>query len=161
MMRPRQFILWGLLMGAVPGCSGTHEQRKEQAVTAPVAASAGQPVLDLPALVGLSIDELSRRLGPGKPLPAGFVDPVTAPLAPGAVQPDSSMLFRAAQLRMVVTFDQHSHRVSDLLLLGADEDTMMQQANLQPNSEKYLILPVYELSRPNQLLGLRVIAKGR
>ncbi|GAA4355009.1 hypothetical protein GCM10023185_17460 [Hymenobacter saemangeumensis] len=160
-MRPRQtFVALALLTASVGwgGCSGAHEQNSSKVAARPGRHFAG-PVVDVSAFLGLSIDELYQRVGPPKPLPAGFVDPVTLPLKQRGIYTDSAALLQLGPLNMVVTFDINTHQVSDFILLGSDEEQIMYQGNLKLNSEKYLVMPVFEMGRPRQLLGLRVVSK--
>jgi hypothetical protein len=115
-------------------------------------------ILDVPSLLALSIDGLNQRIGPHRPVPAGFVDPVLVPLAKRNEQLDSTLLFRHKGLELVASYDYRTRRVSNLLLLGSDEDKLMAEANLRLNSERYLVMPVFEMNRISSLMGVRVIA---
>ena len=151
----RRLVL-GVSWLALPACTSTYEPRRELGRVVqklPV-------VLDAPALVGASIDELVRRLGPAGSVPAGFVDPTTAPLAQLGNVPDSLALFRYRGLELLATYDFRSRHVADLLLLGDNEEALMQRANLQLSASRYLVLPVFNAGHPNQLLGVRVVATG-
>lgn len=145
-------------MAATVGCSGSHEPPHDRAVlpvAAPVRDVAG---LDVPGLIALSIDEMSKRLGPRLPVPVGFVDPLQGSLAQHHGQMDSSMLFRARGLALVASYNHRTRQVSNLVLLGANETDLMRRAQLQLSAEQYLVLPVFQKERPTQLLGLRVLA---
>ena len=155
MQRLTRLILAGIVAG-LTACSGTHERRQEQAAAVP-----GPPqvvaVLDVPALLGLSIDALDRRLGARQALPAGFIDPIMQPLLLRGEPLDSMALYRYRSLALLATYDHRSRRVRDLLLLGSDEDALMQRARLNATSGRYLLMPVYQLQRPTELMGLRVV----
>ena len=143
---------------AVPfagGCSGSHEPVRDRSGIAP-----SQPVvgLDVPGVIHLTIDQLIRRLGPRRPLPVGFIDPVQAPLLLLQEQIDSSGFFQYRGLAVVAAYNERTRRVSELLLLGADESELMRRANLELGAANYLVLPVFEARRPTQLMGLRVLA---
>ena len=146
------FIALGL--GA---CSGTHETPRERALPAAVVAVVPGPGLNVPGLLNLSIDELSQRLGPRLPLPAGFADPVLVPLLRRNDPLDSSALFRRRGLAMVASYDHDSRLVSDLLLLGSNENELMSRAQLRLGTDQYLVLPVFQERAPTRLLGLRVL----
>lgn len=142
------------------GCSGSHEPTHDHpraaAATAPLRSVVG---LDVPGIIHLSIDQLSRRLGPQRPLPAGYVDPALAPLLLlHQEQVDSTGFFQYRGLQMVAAYDERTRRVNDLVLLGTDEGELMRRANLELGSPNYLVLPVFEAQKPTQLLGLRVLA---
>jgi|SRR6476661_152178 len=141
------------------GCTGTHEQHKDKvAVARNTPRPAGQ-VFDVPGLLGLSFPQLCQRLGAPGSLPPGFVDPITLPLVQRGVSSDSAAFFKAGPLRIIATYEPRSLRVSDLILLGDSEEELMYQGKLEQSAEQYIILPVYELRRPRELMGLRVISK--
>ena len=114
--------------------------------------------LHVPGLLRLDIDELTQQLGPALPLPPGFADPLLAPVVQHTEQPDSSRLFRRRGLAIVATYDHRSRQVSDLLLLGRNENELMSRAQLQLGADTYLVLPVFKERPANELLGLRVLA---
>ncbi|MBD2720616.1 hypothetical protein IC234_00635 [Hymenobacter sp. BT189] len=154
-MRP---ILAGLLatvmgMGA---CSGSHEPQRVVASRAP-AGGPTQPGVDVPALLNLSIDEMNARVGPALPLPTDFVDPTVTAQSQRSGALDSMALFRSRGLAMIVAYDHRSREVNDLLLLGSNESDLMNRARLQLGADRYLVLPVFQVRRPTQLLGLRVL----
>jgi response regulator of citrate/malate metabolism len=83
---------------------------------------------------------------------------VQAPLLLRQEQIDSSGFFQYQGLAVVAAYNERTRRVSDLLLLGADESELMRRANLELGAADYLVLPVFEAQRPTQLMGLRVLA---
>jgi hypothetical protein len=155
-MRPILVLLLATVMG-VGACSGTHEARRDYV---PRAAAPGRPPasIDVPALLNISFDELNERVGPALRVPVDFVDPTLAAEAQHSGKVDSVALFRSRGLAMVVTYDNRSRQVNDLLLLGSNENELMKRANLQLGADKYLVLPVFQARQPTQLLGLRVLA---
>lgn len=160
-MRPLIATLF--IVSAAPfagGCSGAHEPVHDRP-RATIAPSQHEVGLDVPGIIHLSIDQLSRRLGPRRPLPAGFTDPTLAPLLLHQQQMDSSGFFRYRGLGVVAAYNERTRRVSDLLLLGTDEGELMRRANLELGAPDYLVLPVFEAQRPAQLLGLRVLATAQ
>lgn len=155
-MRPILLVLfWGVGLG-VGACSGAHEAPQGQPALDKVARKTAG--LNVPALLDLSIDELSERLGPRQPLPVGFADPVQLPLAQRNEPLDSTMLFRRQGLALVASYDYLTRRVNDLLVLGNNESELMSRAQLQLGAAHYIVLPVFEQQRPTHLLGLRVLA---
>lgn len=154
-MRP---VLAGFFVAAVGlgACSGAHETAREHVVSASVPGRS-DPGLNVPDLLALSLDELSQRMGPPARVPAGFVDPTLAPLARRNERLDSVALFRKRGVALVAAYDYESRRVSDLLLLGTNEEELMKRAHLQLGAEQYLVLPVFQPHRPNELMGLRVL----
>jgi hypothetical protein len=146
-----------LLLGGVwlSACSGTHEPvQTPLAAHARVAATA-----NVPALVGLSIDNLQRRLGPTQPVPVAFATPAAILGADDSLtSQDSVASFKAGTLTLIACYSSRTRQVHDLLLLGHHEDSLMARAALRPNASKYLVLPVFGTNKPNYLVGLRVVA---
>ena len=157
-------VLCGLGLGVAAGvglvaCSGMHDPHKP----VPVAAVKPAPVpqeYDVPSLLGLNADELAVRLGAPTPAPADYHDPVTLPLEQRGSLNDSTALFQAGKLPIVATFDARSHQVIDLVVLGPDEEQLMQQANLDPNARDYLLLAVFKARPKGRFLGVRVVARN-
>jgi len=114
---------------------------------------------NVPALIGLTIDELAGRLGPRQPLPASFA--ALAEEEPAAtnqaVSPDSLASFQTGGLTLIASYSTRSRQVHDLLVLGHNEDSLMARAALRSSARQYLVLPVFASDRPSYLLGLRVI----
>ncbi|WP_426060160.1 hypothetical protein [Hymenobacter sp. B1770] len=142
-------------MGA---CSGSHEPPHDLATGSAPAMVQHKTILDVPSLLALSIDGLSQKIGPRQPMPTGFVDPILVPLAKQNEQLDSTLLFHHKGMKLVASYDFHTRRVSNLLILGADEDKLMAEANLRLSSERYLVLPVFRVGQVSKILGVRVIA---
>ena len=65
--------------------------------------------------------------------------------------------FRYRSLDVLVSYDAGTRRLHDLLLLGANEDLLMQRAGLSAEASNYLLLPAFHSRRPTQMLGLRVV----
>ena len=152
----RRYVRW-LLAGSagLAACSGAHEPT--QTTTAARADAAVRT--NVPALVGLSIDGLHRRLGPSRPLPADFADPrVLASSGTRPTAPDSVASFQTGGITLIASFDARTRQVRDLLLLGPHEDSIMARTALRSNASNYLVLPVFYTQQPNRLLGLRVVA---
>lgn len=155
-MKPILVILCAVGGMATGACSGTHEPHQGEAL--PIAAVPDATGMDVSALLTLSIDEMNRRLGPSQPIPADFIDPTQAPLVQHGMALDSTALFRSQGLAIVVAYDYQSRKVSDLMLLGTNENELMRRARLQLGAANYLVLPVFEQRPATQLMGLRVLA---
>lgn len=149
---------WLLLAASswLAACSGAHESAQVAASAARVGAAA---TTNVPALVGMSIDDLHRRLGAAQTPPASLTDP-SGPLAGQDAQAmqDSVVSFQTGGLTLVASYDVHTRQVRDLLLLGHHEDSLMAKATLRSNASSYLVLPVFQVDRPSSLLGLRIVA---
>lgn len=148
------------LMVAVGACSGAHEPSHDRAAPATATAALKLPRLNVSALLPLTIDEISRQLGPRLPVPDTFADPTRVPSIHTTEQPDSTALFQSRGLTVVVAYDARTRRVNELLLMGTNEDELMTRSGLQLNSPEYLVLPFFQRRRPLQLMGLRVLALG-
>ena len=160
MMRPHLLLLlFSFSAGLGWACSGGRDKNKEAsgAVAGPTRRLA--LVVDVPAVVGASIDELQRQFGPVQPLPAHLADPA----ALASIHPndgfDSAGTFQRRGVTLVATFNTNTRQVSDLLVLGKNEQTVIQQANLDIDSPKYLLLPVYDTHNTSRFIGLRVVAR--
>ena len=139
------------------GCSRAREREDTAAAilapTLPASTTAAVPIVDVPAEIGRSIDEVRQRLGPPQPLPAGFEDPA------GRAGGDSTLAFRPRGLTVVASYNAQNRRVLDLLVLGPDEDVLMHRAGLAMGAPAYLLLPVFTAGHFNRLLGLRVVPR--
>jgi hypothetical protein len=115
------------------------------------------PRLDVPSLLQLTVEALSRQLGSPKPVPAAFRDPTLMPLIQRSELMDSTVLFQYQGLNVVVSYDFHTRHVKELLLIGSDEDELMNRGKLRLEQNRYLVLPIFQERRPTELLGLRVL----
>ena len=164
-MAVNRMFLWLLGAGAAGvvllACSHAGDSTHEPSVTMPPlpapSTAAVPPVLDVPALLGLTVDELPARLGPAGRVPATFVDPAAVSLNEIQAQIDSSAFFRYRGIEIVVSYDAKTRYLIDVMLLGADEDHLMQQGHLALDAAKYLLVPVFKLHQPTALLGLRAV----
>ena len=146
------------LVMLVAACSHSGEPMQEPGhatAARPAAPAPARAVVALPTLLKLPVDGLARHLGPPRPVPAS----VRALLSqlPSADLADSTRFFRFRNLEMLVSYDAGTRRCDDLLLLGANEDLLMQRAGLSAEARNYLLLPVFHARRPMQMLGLRVV----
>ncbi|RZK28621.1 MAG: hypothetical protein EOO63_10835 [Hymenobacter sp.] len=117
------------------------------------------PATNVPALLGMSIDKLSERLGPSQHLPPGFANPLEVVVSAADLnRQDSLASFRTGGLTVLASYDAHTRQVRDLLLLGQREDSLMAQGTLRANARDYLVLPVFRVNKPGRLVGLRVVA---
>ncbi|MFD1872978.1 hypothetical protein [Hymenobacter bucti] len=152
----RWVAVLGLSLGlGLAACSGAHEQHRGALPPAPVQVA---PTTDVPALLGASIDEVRRRLGPAQPLPGRFTASQASMLFYAGQGPaDSVTTFRTGGLLVLASYNAHSRRVRDFLLLGHHEDSLMGRARLHTSAANYLVMPVFYDNRSFRLLGLRVI----
>jgi hypothetical protein len=139
---------WLLLAASswLAACSGAHESAQMVAGAHAGAASTA----NVPALVGMSIDELHRRLGSSQEPTASLTDP-NGPLASQSerAMQDSVVAFQTGGLTLLASYDARTRQVRDLLLLGQHEDSLMARAALRSNASGYLVLPVFRVDKPN------------
>ena len=153
-----KWMTGAVLLALAGACSRSGEPSKEPGyptVGHPAAPAPGRAVVAVPALLGLSVDKLPRHLGPAL-LPPATVQATLSQL-PATDPADSTRFFQFRSLSVLASFDPATRRLQDLLLLGPDEDQLMQQAGLSAEASNYLVLPVFHYRRPTQLLGLRVV----
>lgn len=146
------------LVALAAACSHSGEPVQEPgppAITRPSAPPPVRAVVALPALLELSIDALAEELGPPRAMPASVQAMLNQ--LPSTDPTDSLRFFHHRGLSVLVSYDASTRRFNDLLLLGANEDLLMQRAGLSADASKYLLLPVFHAHRPTQMLGLRVV----
>ncbi|AMJ66440.1 hypothetical protein [Hymenobacter sp. PAMC 26628] len=147
-----------LLLGAAAQLACSRAREREDSSTArvsvPPARTAAAPAVNLAAVVGRSIDEVRRQLGPARALPAGFQDPVRRSGT------DSTLAFQPRGLTVVASYDARTRRVLDLLVLGNDEEALMRRTGLLAEAPGYLLLPVFAVNRSTRLVGLRIVPRG-
>lgn len=116
--------------------------------------------LNVPALVGRSIDQVRQRLGPPRETrrqPIG--------LEPTAEQMRTTKgegwinTFEHDGTTIVVTFNARTREVNDLVLLGSNEDELLRRGNLEFVADKYLVLPVTDPAAPSKIVGVRVVKR--
>jgi hypothetical protein len=148
-------VAWLLVSGSLGACSRSHEPMQTTLVATHAAVAA---TANVPALLGLSIDDLHSRLGSQRPLPGSFS---TLPEMPQAANEltnaDSLTSFQAGGLTLIANYNAHTRQVHELLVLGHHEDSLMARAALRSSASHYLVLPIFASSRPNYLLGLRIV----
>jgi hypothetical protein len=152
-------VAWLLLASSacLTSCSGTHEPG--QVAPTPPRMGTPAPTTNVPALLGVSIDGLYERLGPAQPLPPDLADPAEIfGRDTNLTKQDSVASFRTGGLTLLASYDAHTRRVDDLLLLGRREDSLMARSTLRANARDYLVLPVFRVNEPGHLLGLRIVS---
>jgi hypothetical protein len=150
------FSSGAVVLGLVGACSGAHEAKHDSISTVAVPLN-DPPRLDVPGLLALSIEEVGHRLGPPRPVPPALRDPTLLPQPQQHEPLDSAALFQYRGLNIVVSYDYPTRQVKDLMLMGDNEDELMNQGRLQLGSANYLVLPIFQQSRPTELMGLRVL----
>ncbi len=166
MGRNRIFLLLGaatvglVLLACSHTSESTHEASVAQPPMRPAKSRAVRPVVDVPALLALTIDELPARLGPPGRVPDTFVDPSVVALNEIQARIDSTAFFRYRGQAFVVSYNTKTRQLYDVLLLGRDENVLRQRGKLTENAAGYLLVPVFEVRDITALQGLRVIPAG-
>ncbi len=155
-MRPILAVFLVAVVG-VAACSGSHEPARGRAMPAAAAPARTDAGLDVPGLLSLTIDEMAQLLGPRLPVPPKLADPTLSPLVQRYQQLDSAVLFRCRGLALMASFNYRTRRVSDVIVLGSNENELMSRARLQLDAANYLVLPVFQQFHPTELFGLRVV----
>lgn len=159
-MRPNLYVALAFLAALTTACSGSQVAGERSSPSAGTAESGSSAVVDVPALVGRNIDQLRRTLGAPKETreQAIGLDPTATQMKATRGQ-DWINTFERNGTTLVVTFDASSRKVRDIVLLGADEDNLLRDANLSLTSPDYLVLPVMSPGNSTELIGMRVVAR--
>ncbi len=121
----------------------------------PATAAAEPVVFDVPALIGLSIEQVRETLGqPQDRNP----EPTELQLEAGAANEWSNGFTREGQ-DLLVTFDPRTRRVIDLFLSGSDRGVLMQRGNLSSGAREYRIESVRALRDPSKITGITVLPR--
>ena len=128
-------------------------------VAAPAPAVAAVAV-DVPTLIGYSIEEVRRQLGPAQ-------ETQLEPPASTAKRPVRKSLrvkdegwsntFVKNGVTLVVTFNARTRAVRDIVLTGNNEEELMQRGNLTLTASTYIVLPVLNPQNTGEVLGVRVV----
>lgn len=115
--------------------------------------------VDVPALVGLNIDQVRRQLGQPQESQNKAIgaEPHAEEAAPQGE--DWVNTFERKGTTVVVTFNTRTRKVRDLVLPGSDEAEVMRRGNLTFVSDHYLVLPVVDAAEPSAIKGVRVIQR--
>jgi hypothetical protein len=130
-----------------------------KAVPGATPPSTGAYALNVPALVGLNIDEVRRQLG--QPQEGHHQAMGAEPQNADPQGEDWVNTFERQGITVVVTFNTRTRKVRDLVLPGSKEEELMRRGNLSFVSEDYLVLPVIDKAEPSLLQGVRVIQRRK
>ncbi len=119
-------------------------------------------VVDVPAFVGYTIEEVRSQLGP--PREKQLEPPVAKPKhlrrkSLRIADEGWTNTFETNGVTLVVTFNARTRRVRDIVLLGDNETELMQRGNLILTAPAYIVLPVLNPEKTTELLGVRVIGR--
>ncbi|MBC6605297.1 hypothetical protein H8B13_00550 [Hymenobacter sp. BT188] len=153
------FAVLVLSAGACTRSQSPSEKTPPTAVAPPVTVPVA---VDLPSLVGYSIEEVRQHLGA----------PRETQVEPPAAQPklrktrslrikDEGWIntFEKSGVTLIVTFNARTRKVRDIVMTGNNEEELMQRGNLILTAPSYIVLPVFAPEAATELLGVRVIKR--
>jgi hypothetical protein len=157
------FVSLGLLLG-LASCMGSQSATETLVSKAPPRSASARdrlPVaVDVPQLIGLNIDELRKMLGPAYESTSEKMG-----LEPTAEQLKATKgegwvnTFDYHGRTLVVTFHALTRKVRDIVLIGSNEDELLQVGHLSLTASNYIVLPVPDSQSTTQISGLRVVGR--
>jgi len=157
MRLPTCFLV--MLSGGLLACSGAQPAGNTDATEITVAASQPPiptgPLLNMPTLAGLSIDQLRQQLGkPQESQP----EPTQRQKMLGTGDTwENTFLTKGSTL--VVTFNARTRTVRDIVVLGDNEAELMRRGGLNQNAAEYIVLLVTDSLDVTRTTGLRMVPK--
>ncbi|TGD79761.1 hypothetical protein [Hymenobacter wooponensis] len=156
------FVLLGVLPVALVSCMGTQSAVETAAVVKTRPAKSAQPVaVDVAQLIGLSIDELRQVLGPAHEASADKrgLEPTAEQLRLTNGEGWINTFDHNGQT-IVVAFHARTRKVRDIVLVGPNEEELMQRGNISLTSPHYIVLPFTESDSSEKVAGLRIVARN-
>lgn len=157
------FVLLGVLP-VLASCMGTQSAIETTAVTSarPAKPIPAQPVaVDVAQLVGLPIDEVRRILGPARESSSGNqgLEPTAEQLRLTNGEGWTNTFERNGQT-VIVTFHARTRKVRDIVLVGTNEEELLQRGNLSLTATRYIVLPFTASDSATTISGLRIVARN-
>jgi hypothetical protein len=150
-----------LLLGSLAACTGTQSASEAGAPVTGRTEVAPANNLNMPSLVGRNIDQLRRSLGAPRETKTQKIG-----LEPTAEQMKSTKgqdwinTFEKGGTTIVATFNARTRKVTDLVVLGSDEDELMRRTNLSLSDPAYTVQPVKDPRNSRNTIGVRVMKKN-
>ncbi len=159
-MRPCYYLSPLMLLAGLGACTGTQTKTENNNPNSTRTESTRAATLDVPLLIGHTIDQVRRSLGPPKETKDQEI----------GIEPTSEQMqktngedwvntFERNGLTIVVTFNARTRKVRDLVLIGSDEDQLLRAGNLSLTDPDYIILPVAHPESSQAILGVRIVAR--
>ncbi|RPD47744.1 hypothetical protein DNI29_09885 [Hymenobacter sediminis] len=146
-----------LLLLGLAACSGSQTVSEANMPTTQPAASPPAAV-DVPALMGRNIDQIRRVLGNPRETQDQKVGPEpTAEQMKATKGEDWINTFERNGVTIVATFNARNRKVRDLVLIGTDEDEILQKGNLSLTASEYIVLPVVNPQNNREIVGMRIV----
>ncbi|GAB3238090.1 hypothetical protein GCM10027346_30340 [Hymenobacter seoulensis] len=158
-MRPLRYVAFVLLLAGTAACSGTQSASETTGIDA--AAPKPRPVeVDVPALVGRNIDQVRRTLGTPLETRNQKVGLEPTPEQMKGTKGEGWInTFERNGTTLIATFNARTRKVRDLVVMGNNEEELLQKANLSLTATTYILLPVADPQNSRQIMGMRVVAK--
>lgn len=149
-----------LLPLAAAACTGAQTAAETGSPAVSRAATVAATSVNLPLLVGRSIDQVRRTLGPPRETKAQAIglEPTAEQMRTTKGQ-DWINTFEKNGTTVVATFDARTRQVNNLVVLGDDEDELLGRASLSLTDTAYTVQPIANPKNNRELIGLRVVKK--
>lgn len=160
MRRLYYYLFPFLILSELAACTG-RSTVGERRVSAAVHAPTGHTPFNLPSLLGCTIDQVRQKLG--SPLETTKQELGPEPTEVQKRTPASenwSNTFKSKGTTFIVNFSANTRKVHDIIVLGNDEDELMQRSNLTLTALNYIVVPVLNPENTSQVLGVRMIPRG-
>lgn len=149
-----------VLLTGLASCSGSQTVSETTSPAPAPGSTAPAAVIDIPALVGRNIDQVRRVLGtPREARDQKVGAEPTAEQMKATKGEDWINTFEHQGTSLIVTFNARTRKVRDLVLVGTDEDEILQNGNLSLTATDYILLPVANPRNNRELIGMRVVAR--
>ncbi|QIX60460.1 hypothetical protein FY528_17795 [Hymenobacter lutimineralis] len=154
-------VFAGLL--GLAGCMNSQNASETERPAAERGTAVTPGKLDVASLLKRNIDQLRRQLGQ----PQEASDELVG-ADPNADQMKSTNgegwinTFQTEGNTLVVTFNARNRRVSDIVLVGSNEDDLMLRGGLMMTSPDYIVMPISDGGpESNKVKGIRVIPRRK
>ncbi|GGF23878.1 hypothetical protein GCM10011383_39420 [Hymenobacter cavernae] len=112
-------------------------------------------------MLGCTIDQVRQKLG--SPLETAEQDLGPEPTEAQKHTPAGenwNNTFKNKGTTFIVSFNANTRKVHDIIVLGDDEDELMQRSNLTLTALNYIVVPVLNPENTNKVLGVRMIPRS-
>ncbi|SNC60005.1 hypothetical protein SAMN06265337_0170 [Hymenobacter gelipurpurascens] len=156
-----RYITVFLVLAGLAGCTGAQSSASEVInPTSKESTSVVAVAVDVPQLVGHSIDEVRKVLGPAREKSSATIGLEPTPAQMKATKGEDWInTFEQGGQTLVVTFNARTRTVRDIVLIGSDEDYLLRAGNLNLTASNYIVLPVPNPKDTREVVGLRVISR--
>lgn len=159
-MRLSILLLSGLALATQVACSSSQTSSEVEVPVQKRPVAAAPASINLPELITHNIDYVRRRLGRPQEAADELVgaDPSAAQLK--ATKGEGWInTFDVQGTTLVVTFNARNRKVSDMVLMGTNEDQLMQRGRLTLNDPAYIVLSIPEPGQMNKVRGVRIVPR--